>query len=169
MRLAVPYNIADFKGRLVGLDAYFWGSVEVDARLVLLLRPADLLAREAPLSARILGPRVDIARQLRDLESLRGGLARWAVRHARWKLKRLIYPAREPVGGWEHVYASTIVRGLDPGSARPVGSAWLLVEFDLEGRRAVLGGSEDRMYTWLLRSDKVFRSAVAEALKSRGL
>jgi hypothetical protein len=157
---AVPYNIARLGSRSVGMDSYFWGEVSLSARLVLLLRPPKSLSREPPPGARMLRARVDLARQVEDLRRLQGGLARWAVRHARWKLKRLLYPAREPRGGWEYFYASRIVGMLDLDNVEPAGVGWLPVEFDLEGGNAFVDGSRDKLYSWLLERDPLFRRAV---------
>jgi len=157
---AVPYNIARLGSRSVAMDSYFWGEVSLDARLVLLLRPPEALSSEPPSGAKMLSVRVDPMRQVEDLKGLKGGLARWAVKHTRWKLKRLLYPAREPQGGWEYVYASRIVGMLDLDHVEPGGAGWLPVEFDLERRSAFVDGSRDKLYSWLLERDPSFRRAV---------
>lgn len=163
LEVAVPYNKVRLGDRLVGLDAHFWGRVAVNARLVLLVRPASTLSGEPPPGPiKALKTRVGFAEQIADLKSLRGGMARWASMHARWKLKRLLYPAREPPGGWEYAYASRIVGLLDLDHAEPLGAAWLPVTFDVDARRAVVGGSTDKLYTWLLEKDPEFRRSVAQ-------
>jgi hypothetical protein len=167
---AVPYNIARLGSRIVALDSYFWSEVSLSARLVLLPRPPESLSREPPPGARMLGARVSLARQVEDLRRLQGGLARWAVRHARWKLKRLLYPAREPGGGWEYAYASRIVGMLDLDYVEPAGVGWLPVEFDLDGGSVLVGGSRDKVYSWLLEKDPSFRRAVERLVRgSRAL
>ena len=163
---AIPYNIARLGSRSIALDSYFWGEVSVNARLILLLRPPEALSSEPPRDALILGPRVSLKRQIDDLRSLRGGLAGWAVRHARWKLKRLLYPAREPEGGWEYAYASRIVGMLDLDNVKPSGVGWLPVGFDLESGSAFTGGSRDKLYSWLLERDPSFRRAVERLLRA---
>ncbi|MEB3851160.1 MAG: hypothetical protein LRS49_01075 [Desulfurococcales archaeon] len=158
VRVSIPFNLARAGGRVVGLDAYFWDSVSVEARRALLIRPAEGLEETPPGGYRPLRARAGLARQLADLESLRAGHLRWAARHARWKLARMLLPAREPPGGWEYAQARGILEGLGLGAgSEPAGLGWLAVEFRVASGVAVLGsGVEDRVYTWLLRRDWVF-------------
>jgi hypothetical protein len=163
IRVAVPYNIIETGGgRRLGLDAYFWGEVEVPARRALLIRDSSLLQQSPPPGYRVLPARASALEQLGDLEELRGGLSRWVSRHARWKLLRLLLPAPEPRGGWEYAYAERIVGGLGIEGSRPLGGAWLplAVELGAGKARVLVGGRPDKIYTWLLRVDARFARAV---------
>lgn len=162
-RVAVPHNLVEVSGRVYGLDAYFWDRVEIDARKALMIRSGDSLTRDLR-GCRVLPPRVEVSGQVEDLKSLASGLVRWSVRHARWKLARLLAPAPEPRGGWEYAYASRIAGSLRLGEARPVGVSWLVVEV-----RGSPGGRvevSDRIYGWLIENDRVFSEAFRGVLRA---
>ncbi|GAB6148138.1 hypothetical protein [Stetteria hydrogenophila] len=162
--MAVPHHVVATPRGVYGLDAHFWSSVELDARKVLMVRPARTLSSDVA-GCRVLPVRVGVEEQLRDLKALAAGDLRFAVRHARWKLGRLLAPLPEPRGGGEYVYASRIAGSLGLDEARPVGVSWLVVSVTLRGGSVEVS---DGVYDWLAGNDRVFASSLREALGVRG-
>ena len=149
-RIAVPYNLLETRRGLVGADAHFWRSVEIKPRIVLLLRPARQL-QDRPLPGyKMLKPLIGVEEQVRDLESL-PSLLDYAKKHFRWKLARLLYPARDPGGGWEYSLARSIVGELLPVRPRHE-VAWL--NLVVREGRILVGGREDSSYGWLASNDR---------------
>ncbi len=165
LKIAVPHHLVEVSGKVYGLDAYFWNHVEVEARKALMIRPAGVLTSDIT-SCTVLPVKVEFKEQLEDLRSLSAGLLKWTARHARWKLIRLLAPAPEPGGGWEYIYASRIAGSLRLEDARLTGISWLVVSVALEERGGIR--SNDKIYNWLIKNDRVFAVRAREILSFKG-
>ncbi len=161
LRVAVPHHVykSSQTGGTVGIDAFFWHSLDVEARLALLIRPEKLLAAQPREGYKRLWVRASPREQEDSLRRLRRGIGGWVKAHYRWKLARLVLPVREPRGGWEYEYAKQIVDGL--GVLEYLDQVhWLNVEIRPGEPGAYIDGERDPLYTWLLENDSGFRMAV---------
>ena len=180
-RLAVPYNLARLPGgRLVGLDAYFWGRLDRGYRVVLLVHPAERLQDEPPPGACRLEPRVAVEEQLRDLEAV-SRLKPTSPPRARGpglleRLASLIMPGRllDRAAGSEEVFVALpseelqarslarMLRGAEPEQ----GTRWAVFTDAGAGPSILL--PEDpvmaRIYSGLADRDRGYREAALEAL-----
>ncbi len=179
LRLAVPYHLARLPGgRLVGLDAYFWPSLERRYRVVLLAHPAERLAREPPPGSCRLPSRVAPQRQASEIEaiaSMKPRPPRLPRPSLAERLAALIIPGRLLGRGGEPPEAlpseelqarglARLLKGLEPtGETR-----WAAFTSDNAGAAVLLpeDPSLARIYQALAERDPGYTAAAREALEA---
>ncbi|NOZ88543.1 MAG: hypothetical protein GXO15_01315 [Crenarchaeota archaeon] len=181
-RLAVPYHVARLPGgRLVGLDAYFWPSLERRYRVVLLVHPAERLAREPPPGSCRLPSRVAPQRQASEIEAVASlkprppRLPRLPRPSLAERLASLLVPGRLLARGGEPAEAlpseelqarglAKLLKGLEPtGETR-----WAAFTSDNAGAALLLpeDPSLARIYQALADRDPGYTAAAREAIRS---
>lgn len=168
----VPFHLARLGDRLVGMDAYFWPSLEERYRVVLLVQPAERLSG-APAGGCRLPARVEARDQVEEIQHLaRERIPRPRVRRGRaWRsLAWLLVPVKllEAAGLWDRVevpekaYALALARGLQ--GLEPLGET-RYAAFTRGGDGVLLPVDEGmrRIYSELARRDRGYARAAREA------
>lgn len=173
MRIAIPYNVVEAKGKLLGLDAYFWGKLSFKYRRVLLVRVASKLEGK-PLGC-TLEVTTSVEEQIRDLEEIaeqrevRVDDRERRVPLSLLRLASMIIPYRVAEITWrDHVnsmvvdelrmasHIASYILSLNP--LEPVGVRWFNVSF----KSGVTG---DPMLDYLLKVDEGFVSSFESVVK----
>jgi len=166
IRLAIPHHIYNTRqGTTIGLDAYFWNTLRVEARRALLARPASLLQPPSP-ETPTLTPKTTPTQQLQDAERLLKGQILWAGKHARWNLKRLLTPyTPPPEDAREYQLAAAILQELAP--LEPTGQTlYLHITIETETLKIIVDGREDPNYNWLATNDPSFNREIRRLTKT---
>ncbi len=160
--------------KLVGLDAFFWDSVEIPARKLLLVKPASVLEGHPAPASIILEKAKTYREQIEDLirlkERIEGEKYSGIKRFYRWKVSRFIgIPVPSRASGLrefrEMISAKYILDHLDLGDPKYHGTAWLILK--LEGDTVFHAREEmpEKIYQWLLAQDKLFKEKMESILR----
>jgi len=173
----VPFHLARLGKRIVGLDAFFWPSLEKRYRVVLLVHPAERLG-EAAMEGCRLPVQVDIGDQIGEIREIaqrkpekpRTPRATMQRRFA-WfllplnMLRDMLRSEAEEFQFSEELQAvglAKIIRELEPlGETRY--AAFEPVEEDGEELLLPVDGNMRRIYRELARRDKGYRRAASQA------
>jgi hypothetical protein len=178
MLYAVPYIEHRLRsGRLVGLDAYFWPSLEARYRVVLLVQPRRHLVEEPPPEACRLPQRTEPDRMAAELRRI-AGMTVPPPRAPRPSLLRrlaeLVMPPRLLALGEEgeaRVPEEAQARGLARiiGDVEPTGrTLWGLFVEEEGGVILPRVEAMARIYAELWRRDAGYRAAAVEARRLCG-
>ena len=171
-RVLVPFHLARLGEKVVGLDAFFWPSLEKRYRVVLLVHPAERLG-EAPAGACRLPVRVSVEEQIEEVRSIaRRRPERPRIQRAPlWRrIAWLFMPAGMLRDGQEDVLEvseemqavglARVLRGLEPlGETRY--AVFEHVETEHGGLLLPVDESMRRIYQELARRDQGYQRAVA--------
>lgn len=172
--VSIPFNAFNLKGRILGMDSYFWRSLEFEYRRALLIKPVEMLSQNPTQGSIILNPRVSPLEQINDLRSLLDNIESYKYqvvsKFNRWKTARfysLLLPGnrglREVDRLSEVISSEVILKNLGLDDPHFVGVRWLNLKVSEDGVYNETSRDIDRVYTGLYRRDVVFSRELRRA------